>query len=116
MSADALLSATELRALLSQDAPIRVLDVRYQLGRTDGRERYLAGHIPGAVFADLDGELAGHGAPSDGRHPLPSDAQLQDAARRWGIDAGQVVVVYDDSRSLPASRAWWALSLSLIHI
>ena len=61
------------------------------------------------MFADLEEELAGHGAPSDGRHPLPSDEALQAAARRWGIRQGQPVVVYDDSRSLPASRAWWAL-------
>ncbi len=110
MPVDALISASALRTLLEAGDPVRVLDVRYQLGRTDGHEQYLAGHIPGAVFADLEGELAGHGAPSDGRHPLPSDAQLQAAARRWGLDRDQALVVYDDSRSLPASRAWWALT------
>lgn len=109
MTAPILISAEELRELLSGDPPPRVLDVRYRLGATDGREQYLTGHIPGAVFADLEGELAGHGAPSDGRHPLPDDAALESAARGWGIRAGQTVVVYDDARSLPASRAWWAL-------
>lgn len=109
MSADVLISATALRDLLTRGASIRVLDVRYQLGRTDGHEKYLAGHIPGAVYADLDTELARRGAPSEGRHPLPSDAQLQAAARRWGLGEGQAVVVYDDSRSLPSSRVWWAL-------
>ena len=109
MTAPILISADELRTRLGADEPPRVLDVRYRLGFTDGHEQYLQGHVPGAVFADLEGEFAGHGAPSDGRHPLPDDAALEEAARRWGIRAGQPVVVYDDSRSLPASRAWWAL-------
>lgn len=108
MTAPILISAEELRELLVESSP-RVLDVRYRLGFTDGHEQYLAGHIPGAVFADLEGELAGHGAPSEGRHPLPDDAALEASARGWGIHAGQTVVVYDDARSLPASRAWWAL-------
>ncbi|MDQ4213888.1 sulfurtransferase [Microbacterium capsulatum] len=110
MTASVLITADDLRALLAGGAGIRILDVRYRLGFTDGHEDYLAGHIPGAVFADLEADLAGHGEPSDGRHPLPSDAALEEAARRWGIGQGQTVVVYDDSRSLPASRAWWALS------
>lgn len=109
MAASALISAAELRSLLDDGAPVRVLDVRYRLGFADGHENYLAGHVPGAVFADLEADLAGHGDPSDGRHPLPDDAALEAAARRWGIGRDQAVVVYDDSRSLPASRAWWAL-------
>ncbi|GAA4491298.1 sulfurtransferase [Microbacterium panaciterrae] len=109
MPVSALITASELRSLLDEGANVRILDVRYRLGFTDGHEQYLAGHLPGAVFADLEAELAGHGAPSEGRHPLPSDDALQSAARRWGIGQGQTVVVYDDSRSLPASRAWWAL-------
>ncbi|MBS1675729.1 MAG: sulfurtransferase [Actinobacteria bacterium] len=109
MSASALISAASLRTALEGGSDVRVLDVRYVLGRTDGHDTYLAGHIPGAVFADLEGEFAGHGVPSDGRHPLPDDEALEQAARRWGIRQGQPVVVYDDSRSLPAARAWWAL-------
>lgn len=104
-----LITAAELLALLAEGTEPRILDVRYRLGHTDGHENYLAGHLPGAVFADLEAELAAHGAPSDGRHPLPSDEELEQAARRWGIRQGQTVVVYDDTRSLPASRAWWAL-------
>lgn len=104
-----LITAAALRALVEDGGDPRILDVRYRLGFTDGRQHYLDGHIPGAVFADLEEELAGHGAPSGGRHPLPSDDELERAARRWGIRHGQTVVVYDDSRSLPASRAWWAL-------
>jgi thiosulfate/3-mercaptopyruvate sulfurtransferase len=86
-----------------------LLDVRWQLGRTDGREQYRAGHLPGAVFVDLETELAAPGSAADGRHPLPSLQALQSAARRWGIQAGSRVVVYDATGGLAAARAWWLL-------
>ena len=92
--------------------PVRVLDVRWRLGAADGREQHAAGHVPGAVFVDLDTELAlpadQHG-PEQGRHPLPARGALQAAARRWGLDDGDAVVVYDDWSSLAAARAWWLL-------
>lgn len=88
---------------------VHVLDARWQLGRDDGREQYLAGHIPDAVFVDVEHELSRHGEASEGRHPLPDDAALAAAARRWGIRTGVPVVIYDDHRMLSASRAWWAL-------
>ncbi|MGB3377031.1 MAG: rhodanese-like domain-containing protein, partial [Microbacterium sp.] len=90
-----LISVAELRERLGE---VRVLDARWQLGRSDGREEYLAGHIPGAVFIDVESELSRHGEPREGRHPLPDDAALAAAARRWGIRAGVPVVVYDDHR------------------
>ncbi|WP_159501811.1 sulfurtransferase [Microbacterium sp. 18062] len=104
----------ELRAALDAGAypdggPVRVLDVRWRLDRPDGRPEYLAGRIPGAVYVDLDTELAQHGDPADGRHPLPSVEALQESARRWGIDDGDTVVVYDDLKNLSSSRAWWLL-------
>lgn len=102
-------SATELSELLASDAPVRVIDVRWRLDRPDGREDYLAGHIPGAVYVPLDTELATHGEASEGRHPLPSIETLQDAARRWGVRQGDLVVAYDDAKGLSASRAWWLL-------
>ncbi|MDT0158752.1 sulfurtransferase [Microbacterium sp. ARD32] len=101
-----LIDVTELQRRL---ADVHVLDARWQLGRDDGREQYLSGHIPGAVFIDVERELSRPGEPSDGRHPLPDDGALAAAARRWGIRAGTPVVVYDDHRMLSASRAWWAL-------
>lgn len=101
-----LISATELR---DQLAGTHVLDVRWSLSRSDGHEQYLAGHIPGAVFVDVERDLTRHGEPHEGRHPLPDDAALAAAARRWGLRRGVPVVVYDDDRMLPASRAWWAL-------
>ena len=85
-----------------------VLDVRWALGRTDGHEQYLAGHLPGAVYVDLDTELAAPPSAA-GRHPLPSVEDLQAAARRWGIDIGSRVVVMDAGPGTAAARAWWLL-------
>lgn len=103
-------SAVELNDLLTRGAPVRVIDVRWRLDRPEaGHDDYLTGHIPGAVFAALDTELSTHGEPSEGRHPLPSTATLQDAARRWGVRAGDTVVAYDDFKGIAAARAWWLL-------
>lgn len=104
-----LITAGELDALLAARAGTTVLDVRWTLAVPDGRPAYLAGHVPTAVYVDLDSELAAHGAPTDGRHPLPEIGALQDAARRWGLRSGDTVVVYDDGGNLAAARAWWLL-------
>lgn len=103
-----LIAPAELAALQAE-RPVRVLDVRWRLDRPDGREDHRAGHVPGAVYVDLDGELARHGRPDEGRHPLPSREALQAAARRWGIRNGDAVVVADDLQGLSAARAWWLL-------
>lgn len=103
-------SASELNDLLRRGAPVRVLDVRWRLDRPEaGHDDYLTGHIPGAVFVGLDTELSTHGEPSEGRHPLPSTDALQAAARRWGVNAGDIVVAYDDFKGIAAARAWWLL-------
>ncbi|WP_282846770.1 sulfurtransferase [Microbacterium oxydans] len=103
-------SAVELNDLLTRGAPVRVIDVRWRLDRPDaGHDDYLSGHIPGAVFAALDTELSTHGEAAEGRHPLPSTATLQDAARRWGVRPGDTVIAYDDFRGIAAARAWWLL-------
>jgi thiosulfate/3-mercaptopyruvate sulfurtransferase len=104
-----LLTATELHDLLNGATPVRLIDVRWRLDRPDGRAEYQSGHLPGAVYVSLDTELASHGAPSDGRHPLPTTAALEAAARRWGVNAGDVVVAYDDAKGTAAARAWWLL-------
>lgn len=86
-----------------------LLDVRWALGDPHGREHYLDGHLPGAVFVDLDSELADPPSAAEGRHPVPSLQRLQSAARRWGIRDGDRVVAYDDSGGQAAARAWWLL-------
>jgi len=101
-----LVTAAEL--LAAPQRPV-LLDVRWALGDPHGREHYLAGHLPGAVFVDLDAELADPPSAAAGRHPLPSVPRLQSAARRWGVSAGDAVVVYDASGGTAAARAWWLL-------
>lgn len=103
------LVGTSVGEPLAGGGPLRLLDVRWRLDRPDGRPDYLAGHLPGALYVDLDGQLARHGDPQDGRHPLPPVEQLQRDARAWGIDEGDTVVVYDDLKNLSAARAWWLL-------
>ena len=87
-----------------------ILDVRWRLDRPDGREAYLAGHIPGAVYVSLEDELSDHTRSGLGRHPLPTGAALQAAARRWGLRRNQPVVVYDDWNRAGSARAWWVLT------
>jgi thiosulfate/3-mercaptopyruvate sulfurtransferase len=104
-----LVDAKTLREQLDGPHPPAVLDVRWALGDSHGHDHYRDGHIPGAVYADLDTELAAPPEPPRGRHPLPEIAQLQAAARHWGLRAGQPVVVYDNNGGLAAARAWWLL-------
>ncbi|KJQ52852.1 sulfurtransferase [Microbacterium sp. SA39] len=104
-----LVSVSEVQALLSEGAPVRLIDVRWRLDRPNGHEDYLRGHIPGAVYVPLDTELSTHGEPSEGRHPLPTTETLQTAARRWGVRQGDIVIAYDDAKSTAAARAWWLL-------
>ncbi|MFT4234875.1 MAG: sulfurtransferase [Microbacterium sp.] len=107
---DILITPDELAELTARDEHVRILDVRYRLDKPDGREDHRSGHIPGAVYVDLDAELAARGVAADGRHPLPGTPDLQQAARRWGVNDGDTVVVYDDYNSVAASRAWWLLT------
>ena len=74
-----------------------------------GREQYLAAHIPGAVYASLNDDLAGDRTGTNGRHPLPPVEALAAAFGRLGIDRGTQVVVYDPDSGLYASRLWWSL-------
>jgi thiosulfate/3-mercaptopyruvate sulfurtransferase len=85
-----------------------VLDVRWRLGGPPGRAEHAAGHVPGAVFVDLDTELA---APpgTGGRHPLPEPSRLQEVLRRAGVSEGSRVVAYDHADGSVAARAWWLL-------
>ncbi|MFD9891147.1 sulfurtransferase [Amycolatopsis sp. NPDC059027] len=105
-----LISTMDLATLLEGPAgasPI-VLDVRWRLAGPPGAESYREGHVPGAVFVDLDTTLAGE--PGEGgRHPLPDPADLQRGLRAAGVRANHPVVVYDDADGSVAARAWWLL-------
>ena len=100
-----LITAAGLQALLGG---VTVLDVRYRLGGPPGHDEFVAGHVPGAAYVDLDAELA---APpgEGGRHPLPDPAVFEAAMRRAGVSPSRPVVVYDDWSGLAAGRAWWLL-------
>lgn len=107
---DVLVTATALAEELAGPRPPVLLDVRWAPGDPHGRDHHRAEHLPGAVYADLDTDLAAPVVdPTEGRHPLPAVADLQAAARRWGVTTDRPVVVYDASGGLAAARAWWLL-------
>ncbi|MFV0319274.1 MAG: sulfurtransferase [Microbacterium sp.] len=109
-------SVAELARLVAASPPPRLLDVRWSLAEPDGHAAHLDGHLPGAVWVDLEHELSRHGRPDEGRHPLPATTDLQSAARRWGLDDGDVVVAYDDANGVAAARAWWLLRRAGIEV
>src|SRR5512141_2714715 len=109
-----LVSVDELAARLkASDAAtrLRIADVRWYLGRPDaGLAAYQAGHIPGAVFVDLEADLTdpdGLGAP--GRHPLPAPTAFCRSMEDLGIGSDTFVVAYDDAGGTIAARLWWML-------
>jgi thiosulfate/3-mercaptopyruvate sulfurtransferase len=106
--AEPLISAAELAEALASGEPPVLIDVRWRLGGPPGIEGYRAGHLPGAVYLDLDAQLAG--APgAGGRHPLPDTAAFESAMRDAGVRADFPVVVYDEADSTIAARPWWML-------
>lgn len=104
----AIITATELASESAGSRPPVILDIRYQLGGPPGRPAYEAGHLPGAVYVDLDTELAGEPGAA-GRHPLPETAAFGAVMRRAGVSADSSVVVYDGAQGWSAARAWWLL-------
>jgi thiosulfate/3-mercaptopyruvate sulfurtransferase len=106
--ASLLIGVESLAAELAGREPPLVLDVRWRLGGPPGIDSYRAGHLPGAVYVDLDSDLSGPPG-AGGRHPLPAPADFGAAMRRAGVRAGHPVVAYDDGDSTIAARAWWTL-------
>jgi thiosulfate/3-mercaptopyruvate sulfurtransferase len=105
-----IVGAEELRHLLASTTPPVVLDVRWSLAGPPGRSVYAEGHIPGAVYVDLDTELADPvGDGSRGRHPLPDPQRFAAAMRRAGVTLDRGVVVADAGDGSVAARAWWLL-------
>jgi thiosulfate/3-mercaptopyruvate sulfurtransferase len=87
---------------------IQFVDCRFELGSPErGRELYLAGHIPGASFLDVDEELSDLSVPGAGRHPLPSAQRFASSASRAGIGPGVLVAAYGTTGG--AERLWWLL-------
>jgi len=97
----------------ANDAEVRLCDVRWYLPTTgrQGRAEYAAGHLPGAVFVELDTALAEHDDGTQGRHPLPAPERFVEAMRTAGISSHTHVVAYDDAGGAFAARLWWLLRL-----
>ncbi|MEO8273509.1 MAG: rhodanese-like domain-containing protein [Chloroflexota bacterium] len=100
-----------LTGWLEASVPTVIVDLRWYLGRPgDGQRAYFGGHLPGAIFLDLDDDLAdpdGLGAP--GRHPLPDPQAFVARMSAAGIGDGMRVVGYDDVGGWVAARLWWML-------
>ena len=88
---------------------VALVDVRWYLDGRSGLEAFRDGHLPGAVWIDLDRWLSAHLAPTDGRHPLPDPAVFAEGMGRHGIDPDTIVVAYDDQGGLVAGRLVWML-------
>src|SRR5688572_26486595 len=105
------LVSVEWLATHLDDPHVRLADVRWylpHLGKS-GRAEYDGGHIPGAVFVDLDAELAGPPASGPGRHPIPSPKSFAAAMKRAGVGPNTHVLAYDDAGGAIAARLWWLL-------
>ena len=104
-----LISADELAGRFETDDWV-VIDCRFYLAEPDlGESEYLESHIPEAVYAHLDRDLAAPKTGTNGRHPLPSIAIMQERFSAWGIDAEVQVVAYDADAGQIAARLWWML-------
>ena len=86
-------------------ADLVLADVRWYLDGRDGRAAFEHAHVPGAVWVDLDRQLAAHDRPAtEGRHPFPAPAAFADAMSELGIGDRSVVIAYDDTGGLTAGR------------
>ena len=87
-----------------------VVDCRCDIKDTSyGIDAYNEGHIPNAIFADIDNDMASEKTSTSGRHPLPNPEKLAEKLSQWGIDAEKQVVIYDDAGCAFAGRVWWIL-------
>jgi thiosulfate/3-mercaptopyruvate sulfurtransferase len=98
--------------LANRAAGTVVCDVRWYLDGRSGLEAYQSGHIPEAVFVDLDRCLAGPPSPDRGRHPLPSPETFAESLSQLGIGDGSTVIAYDDQGGVIAARLVWMLRVT----
>jgi len=104
-----LITTTDLSQRIGQPG-LRIVDCRFNLAQPEwGYSDYLNGHIPGAVYAHLDRDLAGPVLPHTGRHPLPDPEQFIQTLSSWGIASDTLVVVYDTVGGGFAARLWFML-------
>ncbi len=104
-----LIGAEALHGLLGTPG-LLLVDCRHELGNpAAGSSAYAAGHVPGAIFASMDEDLAGPLRAGAGRHPLPSPAAFAATLARWGFTSSSRVVAYDQGNGAYAARLWWML-------
>jgi thiosulfate/3-mercaptopyruvate sulfurtransferase len=104
-----LIDVESLRARSGTPATL-VFDCRFDLAvPAAGREAYLRGHIPGARYLDLNGDLSAPVSKTSGRHPLPDPEALTALLKASGLGPDTQAVVYDESNGSFAARAWWLL-------
>lgn len=103
--------STDILAEHLQNSDWLIVDCRFDLNHPEwSREEYHKAHIPGAVYADLDRDLASPITPTSGRHPLPAPDRWRETVSQWGITPSTQVVAYDvTGGSLAAVRLWWLL-------
>lgn len=102
-----------LDARATASTAVRVMDARFALADPQsGAQAYAQGHVPGALHADLNRDLADLGKTGRGRHPLPDSDAFARTLGGWGIAPQMQVVVYDaGDGSMAAARLWWLLRL-----
>ena len=104
-----ILDAGALADLSTGRGDMVLCDVRWYLDGRSGLEAYEAGHLPGAVFVDLDVHLTAEPGPDVGRHPLPSAEAFARSLGELGIGPDNTVVAYDDAGGMSAGRLVWML-------
>ena len=109
MTLTTLVNARQLAGRLA-DPDWLVVDCRAELSdREAGVRAWRAGHIPGAIHADLERDLSAPVTPATGRHPLPPIKTFAATLSRWGVNGNTQVIAYDAGNSAYAARLWWML-------
>lgn len=104
-----LLSIDEFEAVRHAENTV-VFDCRFSLADFSlGRQQYLAGHIPGAFFLDMETDLSGRKDAHSGRHPLPTLEDFREKLMHCGVDNHSQIICYDENKFAGAARLWWLL-------
>ncbi len=103
-----IIDSQDLAAALSNSDSLVIIDTRFNLkDQAWGRAEYTSGHIPGAVYADLDHDLSSEIIPGvTGRHPWPEREAIRDLFASWGVQEDSQIVAYDQSHGGIAARVW----------
>lgn len=108
-----LITANQLEEIINSGEDVLLCDCRFDLADPSaGRKAYEEGHIPGAIYVDLDQDLSASKTGKNGRHPLPTPEAWAKTKTRLGIAPKTLVVAYDNQGSVYASRLWWMLKAS----